>query len=106
MNTDIPNPLKVSVFNVFMSIRTHLSVCLFETAVFSPVWRINTAENGHRKHIFLKSLQSRYFGKKPFLQYSLGWMKTEVFTNVYVMVLHGLRRRHGLRDTWACCNAG
>ena len=33
MNTDIPNPLKVSVFNVFMSIRAHLFVCL-KTAVF------------------------------------------------------------------------
>ena len=30
------------------------------------------------------------------MRYSLGWMKTEVFINVYVMVLHGLCR--GLRD--------
>ena len=61
MNTDIPNPLKVSIFNVFMSIRAYL-----KQRFFSPVWRINTAENGHRKHIFLKSLQSRYFGKHRF----------------------------------------
>ena len=61
MNTDIPNPLKVSIFNVFMSIRAYL-----KQRFFSPVWRINTAEKGHRKHIFLKSLQSRYFGKHRF----------------------------------------
>ena len=43
-------------------------ICLFvwKQWFFSPVWRINTAENGHRKHIFLKSLQSRYFGKHRF----------------------------------------
>ena len=97
MNTDIPNPLKVSVFNVFMSIRAHLFVCL-KTAVFSPVWR----KNGHRKHTFLKSLQSRYFEKTVFavlvgmdengsfykrLRYGVAWPASKTWFTRYVDLL-------------------
>ena len=53
-----------------MSIRAHLFVCL-KKVFFPPVWPINTAENGHRKHIFLKSLQSGDFWKHCF--FSTRW---------------------------------
>ena len=59
MNTDIPNPLKVSVFNVFMSIRAHY-ICLFvclKTAVFFF---------GLAYKYCWKRSPSRYFGKHRF----------------------------------------